>query len=229
MSKIILKNDPNTTKAVSDPKKKLNKRDSLSTKIAKFKKTDIKSKKKYTKKIKNLIEIMNNTNLSNTDKFMCGTCKNIVLFNDQNQSYMNITGRVSKKNFSKLSNKLSATHILISSGQSTYHKIPYKLYKELSKIKFMTLKFNVDLLEDGEEEYDNVFSHTYTIQHMNFLFGLLNKLSGLREFMKLYHVSIGWYSVTEITETIKILYKNNTYKETTFSDFLRTYGLNIYL
>jgi hypothetical protein len=73
----------------------------------------------------------------------------------------------------------------------------------------MSVDVRMFALRDGEEEWDIVLRQTFDISSLNQLFNIIYHISGFVQGKMAYQYTDGWFTMTKMKQTVKILYDND--------------------
>lgn len=154
--------------------------------------------------------------------------ENILIYRKDDPKAIISKTRFSQKDLEKISNKYEDAFILVNASCNTYIKISLKSYMKLMKIQRLAVDYKVNVMEDGDDEFFEYYSHSVLIDNINDLMDFINYYRQLVNGIGDVQACVCCYSWIEFKVKTLVVFNDGTtetYKGD-FNEFLKDFNIS---
>ena len=147
---------------------------------------------------------------------------------DKSGIYEIIKIRPKTKQLKKLLNKKKNVYVLVDCYDNKYYRIPLESYIKLTELESLIVEYKVSVMEDGEDEFVEMYQNRNTINNIQELFDNIiyysNLITGIGEIQ----ILCCWYTMYNVDFRVVTKDRSGTYKA--YKDinlFLKEYDLGL--
>lgn len=161
--------------------------------------------------------------------------KTFVIYDETATEIFRCVGTIPAKKLKKINSRYPKAVVMVDLGQNLFQMVPLKMFKKLTKIKFIIFERDYEFFGvDDDEQFSKagewftpnaIIDYVYSINQLLKMFVIEEAFDRANAV----YLSARFYDLTDCTKTCKIMYRSGRVEQMKYTDFVETYMLNLSL